>query len=502
MEHFNLDTPLLSLSGLKTATQWTARQAVEGVQIFGGIGSGKSSGSGRTLALKYLKAGFGGLVLTVKPEERAEWEKYCKLAGRKKEDLIIVSPYEKNYFNFLEYESQGTDMTENIVQVLKTVIHASEEKGSGGGGGDDFWENALDMLLFNVIDLCKLAYGHVNLQKMYEIVQSLPRKESIKESDENAYERARRIAKSNVREQVGKWCEKQDPSWIESIKVNGLFGDTLTEEISDARTLMFVEQFFTDSFMNLSEKTRSIIDFSFSGFLFRLLREPVYKLFCKYPSNFTPESSLDGKIILIDLPVKKHHKVGRDSQIMFKYIWQRAMEKRDTEENNRPVFLWADEAQNFIHELDAEFQATARSSCVATVYISQNIPNYHANMGGQKSNFRVQSFLGTLGTKIFHANADVETNKYASELIGDGAFIDTQKGMTAAGSFSSTRTQSMKIDRLVRPEAFNKLKTGGKLNDNKVEGYIHVQGNTIKDDANYSRIVLDQNYLKQQSDDY
>ena len=42
---------------------WTVRDAVRGTQIFGGIGSGKSSGSGKTLALSFLKSGFGGIIL-------------------------------------------------------------------------------------------------------------------------------------------------------------------------------------------------------------------------------------------------------------------------------------------------------------------------------------------------------------------------------------------------------------------------------------------------------
>ncbi len=45
---------------------------MRGVQIFGGIGSGKSTGSGRTLVLKYLNAGFGGIVLCGKVDERIE----------------------------------------------------------------------------------------------------------------------------------------------------------------------------------------------------------------------------------------------------------------------------------------------------------------------------------------------------------------------------------------------------------------------------------------------
>ena len=127
------------------------------------------------LALKYLAAGFGGLVLTVKPDEKDVWVDYCAKTGRTK-DLLIVEPGQDNFFNFLDYTGgTGNDfLTENIVQVLKTVINASAEK-SGGKADDPFWETALDMLIFNVIDLCKLAYGTISVQKMFEIVQSLPK---------------------------------------------------------------------------------------------------------------------------------------------------------------------------------------------------------------------------------------------------------------------------------------------------------------------------------------
>ena len=39
---------------------WRIRDACEGTMIFGGTGSGKTSGSGRTLATSFLAAGFGG----------------------------------------------------------------------------------------------------------------------------------------------------------------------------------------------------------------------------------------------------------------------------------------------------------------------------------------------------------------------------------------------------------------------------------------------------------
>lgn len=490
-----LDTPLIELAGKTGTGNWTIRHAVEGVQIFGGIGSGKTSGSGRMLALKYLKAGFGGLVLTVKPSEKDDWIKYCDLTGRRA-DLLIVEKGEHNYFNFLDYESQGEGETENVVQVLKTVIRAGEDK-EGGGGGDAFWDTALDMLIFNVIDLCKLAYGTVSVQKMFDIVQSLPTKASLgnKDKEETAFAVAFKTASRKVEAQIDAWEKKQTADTLLQLHASNTYEDAYRADIAEARVLDFVDQFFFANFLNLAEKTRSIIDFSFSGFLFRLLRDPVYSLFCSHTSTFTPEDCGKGKIILINLPVKMHHKIGRDSQILFKYIWQRAMEKRTIEKNTPAVFLWADEAQNFLHEHDADFQATARSSRIATVYISQNLPNYLSNMGGARSDNRVKGFLGTLGTKIFHANADMETNRYASDLIGDTFFEETSRTATAAGEFSSSNTKSLKIDRIVRPEAFAQLKNGGEHNGMKVEGYMHVQGSPIKDGLNHARIQFDQDYM-------
>lgn len=492
MNEFDLNTILINFpitDNKVNEINWTARHAVEGVQIFGGIGSGKTSGSGRMLALKYLSAGFGGLVLTAKPDEKELWEEYCALTGRS-DDLIIVEPGGKYFFNFLDYEAEGKGaVTENIVQVLKTVIRAGDDKGDGGST-DPFWETALDMLLFHVIDLCRLAYGKVSVKLMYEIVQSLPKPGSMPNPDKpTAYESAVLRMRDNIWPLIEKWEQEHISGRASLDDIPALYQD-----LPDARTADFVNQFFNNSFKNLNERTRSIIEFSFSGFLFQLLREPVYSLFCNNPSNFSPEDCLKGKIILLNLPVKTYHKVGRDTQIMFKYIWQRAMEKRPDAENGKPVFLWADEAQNFLHEHDAEYQATARSSRIITTYISQNLPNYHASMGGKKSEFRVKSFLGTLGTKIFHANADIETNSYASELIGDTFFEEIGRSLSFGSKDANVgNNRNLKIDKAVRPEEFSKLKTGGKAP--LVQAFIHLQAN----DPNHFIANFSQTYMKPQN---
>lgn len=501
MNNFNLDNPLLEFSGKTGNSFFTIRDAVQGTQIFGGIGSGKTSGSGRILALKYLENGFGGLVLTAKQEEKAMWQDYCLLTNRLN-DLIVIAPGSPHSFNFLEYESshkKGGSITKNIVEVLKTVIRASQEKNSQKSD-DSFWEKALDMLIYNVIDLCSLSYGKISVQKMFDIVVAAPKKIENKEKPpqkdarKNAFEMAFEAAQNKLILQIKEWEKTPAGKAAAETEDPAIFEYEILNAIPDTKVLRSIDQFFVENYKNLNDKTRSIIEFIFTGFLFHLLKEPFYSLFCRNASTITPDDCLQGKIILLDLPVKQYEAVGRDSQVMFKYIFQRAMERRNVSVNDRPVFLWADEAQHFLHEHDSEYQATARSSRICTVYISQNLPNYLANMSGDKSEHRVMSFLGTLGTKIFHANADLETNKYGSALIGQAYTEDNSSSSSMGEKPSFSRGKSFKLESMVRPEEFVRLKTGGPRNNFCVEGIVHRQGEPFPNGLNHKKVSFSQEY--------
>lgn len=302
MKSFDLDQPLIELVSQYERGCWTIRHAFEGVQIFGGIGSGKTSGSGRMLAMKYLTAGFGGLVLTVKPDEKELWQQYCRLTGRE-HDLLILEPGGPYRFNFLQFETRqsSTSSTENLVEVLKTVIRAGEQH-DAGRADDSFWETALDMLIFHVIDLCQLAYRDVSIQQLYDIVQSIPKNEegmaATGDEKAKAFQRAFEAARLRINAQIETWFASLPTAHQAALQDDSVFEDTLTNALPDARLLKFLDQFFFGTFITLSEKTRSIIDFTFSGFLFRLLRDPVYSLFCRYDSNLTPEDSLDRKSVV------------------------------------------------------------------------------------------------------------------------------------------------------------------------------------------------------------
>ena len=495
---FDLEKPLFMFSSNDNKSPFSIRDSVAGgVAVFGATSSGKTSGPGAFLARQYMAAGYGGCVLTTKNTDKDDWIKYARATNRLN-DLIIVEPGGMAFFDFLSYEasrSKASSYTQNIAETLKVVIRSSEEK-SGGKASDPFWENALDQLVFFTIELCLLAYGRLSVRLLHDIALTAPQKGKKPEPGEakTAFIKAFELAQENVDLQTFQYIDALDRYNKEKIKRPENLEPMVLANVPDAMRLKGVDQFFIETYRNLAEKTRSIVSFSWTGFLFALMQDPIYSLFCANSSTFTPEDCWKGKIVLINLPVLEYHKVGRDAQILFKYIWQKAMQRRKPGIDLRPVFLFIDEAQNFLHEFDAEYLSTARSSFIANVFMSQNLPNYYAFMGGDryKSEQRVKSLLGNFSTKIFCCNTCTETNRWASEMIGDGYTETTSRDVTVSGNFSSSRSMSYELEPMVRPELFGLLQQGGP-DDFIVETYVHRQGKLFDNGHNFKKVIFKQN---------
>lgn len=455
-EPFPLDSPLLSFTNSRNDF-WTIRDACEGVQIFGANGSGKTSGSGQAIATAYLAAGFGGLVLTAKKEERELWETYAKARGRE-QDLIIFSPDQPHGFNFLSYEmrrpGKGAGDTGNLVKLFRYILDFQQQKTSSSQ--DSYWDNALNQLLRNAIDIATAAKGSLQLSDVSDIIKTAPLSQAQLESPE--------------------WLNQS--FCLQTIRA-AFDREDLTEQ--KRRDVKAAADYWTGEFPNLAEKTRSIIVSMFTGLADNFLRGQMFNLFCN-KLTIVPEMSATGKIIILDLPVKEYGESGRLAQVLFKYLWQQAVERRNVAEKPRPVFLWADEAQNFCASYDMQFQATARASRACTVYISQNLPLYYAAFGsGDKGKQEAEALLGNLATKIFHANGDRATNDFAAETIGRSwqrrTNTNTSRSDQGGQNQSSTSSgTSESLDYDVLPREFTQLRTGGAQNNYTVEGYIFKSG--------------------------
>ncbi|MBK8091541.1 MAG: TraM recognition domain-containing protein [Verrucomicrobiaceae bacterium] len=235
-------------------------------------------------------------------------------------------------------------------------------------------------------------------------------------------------------------------------------------------------------------------------------------LFCS-ELTFGPEDTFNGKIIILNLPVKEFNELGQFAQVLFKFVWQRAVERRippgigraESHATIRPVFLWADESQFFVNSYDALFQSTARSSRACTVYLTQNLPSYFSAFGGQNSRSDAESFLGNLQTKIFHANGDPTTNNWSAESIGKtqqaSFYGGLSEAMAKAGGGSNNAGGSLILQYLVQPQEFTMLRTGGPECDFQVDSIIFQGGRrwlvTVKEKdvtKNFIRHVFPQNY--------
>ena len=263
---------------------------------------------------------------------------------------------------------------------------------------------------------------------------------------------------------------------------------------------MLVLLFYSDSFeirSRMSEKTRTTVTEMFLGIAEPFLSGILNDYFAK-GVNLLPEYTFEGKIIILDFPVKKYLDAGIYAQGIFKLLWQQATERRDINKYPTPVFLWVDESQLFITEYDQIFQTTARSSRACTVFLSQNISNYYASIGGKDPKSRVDSLLGNLSIKIFHANNDHVTNEWAANTIGkDFKEMETfNLGVAVDGnafdSNRSYRTTSKQLHYQVEPIDFISLKNGGEDNKLKVEAIVTTTSKKFSNGKNFIRMAFNQ----------
>ncbi|MEL6822323.1 MAG: type IV secretory system conjugative DNA transfer family protein [Calditrichota bacterium] len=437
----------------------TFRNLCEGVLIFGNTGSGKTSGSGQHLRTALLSYMAGGQVHTVKPEDAADWLEACRLAGRQ-EQVIHVSPESGHRFNFIEYlaaqSEQGDTLTMNITDLYITL--AEIDNTAGKSGGDPYWTAAMKQLISNAIDTVRLSGRKLTLDSIHSVINSLP--------DDVASIGRRR--------------------WQQQSECYQMLQEASSQPLTELQQhdLKMTRQYILQEWPAMGSKQRASIKQMYSSLADNLMRGTLYDMLGT-KTTFVPEYTHHGCIIILDMPVKVYGKAGRYFQLIMKRIFQDAAERRakgrEQVAQQSPVFLWADEFQNFFSKHDYQFQATARSARVASVYITQNISNLLAVIGSSGQPI-VDALSGSLVTKIFHANTDVPTQRWAADLIGKS--IQHRRNFSAgaasrAGMRSNTGA-SEQIDYKIQPSDFAGLATGGPANQYQVQAIVFNPSVTFK----------------------
>jgi hypothetical protein len=404
----DLGTPLLRLS---PEDAFTLDDACAGVHIFGGIGSGKTSGSGRMLAGAYLRAGMGGVVTVAKPEDIPLWRRYMAEHGRSASLLLFD---ENEGFNFLAYElaRQGMDGVGTVTECLMRVIDAARKSSPTAShrGGDVFWEDATREALRYTIPPLYSAQGSLCIPDIIRFVSTAP---------------------TNVKEPT-------DPEWQKRSFMYEIMDRALRcPKVSMSRgALENTIRFWAERWPAIPEKTRGNVVVTVNTTLDRFNHGRLQRAFCGR-TTLVPELSFHGAVLVLAMPTLTWNEDGVIAQQLFKYMWMRAVLSRNSLEEKhqeRPVFIFSDEAQETVSSYDFQFQSMCRASKCCTVYLTQSLPTYFAKIGGDNPRDDALALVGKFMTHIYHSNACPETNEYASRVIG--------KVLTRRGNFNSGTSRS------------------------------------------------------------
>jgi len=455
----------------------SVRDACQGVQIFGETGSGKTSGSGALLARSYLAAGLGGLVLTVKVDEIEVWRKYARETGRQ-DDLIVIGEGSNLRFNMLNYECQsdagGLGLTRNLVELFIAIDEiVARERGRSGGASEQFWQNELRKIAANAVETLRLAGEEISFRNITSII----------------------LTAAHSREELADLMWSEESFCYKIIaRIESLI-DQKKLSHADVEDWKVTRDYWRNEFPTMPEETRANVVSSFTGLVDVFLRGMLREQFCTL-SDVSLDDTFRGKIIVLNLPIKRFHDAGLIAQVVFKFIWQRAAERRTIRANTLPAFLWIDESQNFVSPREHSFLSTARGARICTVFLTQNLPNYYAQLGGDnKAEAIAQSMLGNLATKIFHNNGCIVTNRYATELFARTWQPKSSYSLAEDDDRYKLQEQtSIELLDQVIPHEFTILATGGPQNDELVEGIIHQGGRVFAaSGTNYLKVVFPQN---------
>ncbi|WP_413207587.1 type IV secretory system conjugative DNA transfer family protein [Rhodospirillum sp. A1_3_36] len=487
----SLDARLLRLG---RRDDFRLRDAVAGgVLILGGSGSGKTSSAlGPTgFARAYLKAGYGGVVCCVKPEEAASWLELAKRCGREG-DLLRFSVDGQHRFNFLDYASATVGrngMDQNLIQLLQRITEAASGLAAQGSQGRDdafFKTNAMQMVA-HALPYLRKGLGGIQLKHLHQMIISAP--QTLEMANHPGWIH-------------GSFCSRLMLRVAEMARQGDAEAERIVEEHAD---------YWLHDFPGMGERTRGSVVATLTGAIYPFLSGKLNELFCT-DTTFCPDFCQDGTIILLDINTRTFGPAGAVAQQIFKMLFQMAMERKPAGAKTRPVFCWCDEAGFVANAGDEEHLGVCRSAKVCNVFIAQDIATFAARLGNREL---ANALIGKFQTRLFFSQTDMETNRFASDIMGQmqheresrvqtdgegrngGDAIGEESG-SYSGGHSSHRGQSLSVstqkDYIFPPEAFGQqLRTGGRINRRRTDAIMVVSGRTFRaTKSNYLKVEFRQ----------
>ena len=482
-----------------TKEKYRISHALAGILIKGASRSGKTSAVAKFIIKKWFKAGFGGLFFATRVGDAQMIKKWAEESGREN-DVVVFGKDDALGFDFLEFEMRREDAggksTNTIVDhLLKIHELISNFEGMGSSKNEEpFWKNAFRTLSTNGIELKRLGGFPLSITGLRQLVL-----DGFDEEDVLRYHQLMEIlidpgAEENERNEAWTILQKwREESFFLNVFLSANERTDLDGE--EYERMQELGDYWLKQYPKLAPKTKSIVIEMLMA-VCRPFESGILKTHFTgdFSSELHPDRTIfDKKIIIVDFGVKQYGTQGVCASGIVKMIYQQAWERRDLEAegiNANPVMLYIDEFQYYInYQQDSLFTSTAGGSLVCNFLITQNIDNIIMQMGDSSPENRAKSLCGNLSTKLFCANSNYATNRWASDMIGQH-FVDAQTTSINDGNVRKSFAQVMQPK--VPLSHFMMLKTGRKENNHNVESIIIQTGRTWRDGENFQQVTFSQ----------
>lgn len=466
----SFDAPLLRWTSQDI---YTTRQLLAGgLLILGGPGSGKTSSSGQVLARAVLGLPrSGGLILAAKPDDRPMWERRFREAKRSA-DLVIFAPGQAKRFDFLDYEMRHGGQTRNITRLIMTIGETLRGSDRQQGENSDFWEREQERMLYNAIQILKVARGKVAAEDLQQFVANAPRTPE----------------------------EIRTPEWqlgFHNACLQKVYQTPQsTEDLHDGK---LATEYWLGELPRMASKTRTSIETGVNGIL-HTFNTGLVRSLVSSGSNISPDDMLRGKWILVDMCPSEWSDIGNFINAGWKYLTQKMLLRRVAAEGDSVIGLWIDEYQQFVNSFDQPFLAQSRSHLGYTVALTQNLSGLYSVLKGSHGQHQADALTSCFSHTLVHAS-DPVTAQWASSKLGKKRETFVGGSMNPGGDLwddlcgrpQFTGSFSEHYESVLQANVFmNGLRTGGLVNDCMCDAILLRNGQPFSNGQNWLAVSFSQ----------
>jgi hypothetical protein len=374
---------------------FTETSLYEHLLCLGRIGSGKTSSMwhlARAVVNKRFPDGrpkFGGSVFCSKPEDKPAWVEIFERAGV---PCRVIEPGGARC-SILDYQMKLGKSTKDIAKTLEVISESLRASRTDGDGKGEFFHTQGMRLVRYTMDIQRVGKGYIDPFETKAIINNIPMAPGDIHNEgfqKGVYYRAMQLAADQA----------------QLLTEEGRLDFELAMETLGAE------------FPALNPETKTSIISNANLFLDVFCERTVRTLFAT-DTTVTPEDTLNGQWVLVNLPISVHGDAGAFGMSAWLKLNQDAVLRRVAGPDDPGHVIWIDEAHRLITSDSSPYANECRSHKGAMVYISQSIPQFYAALGGtHKGKYMADALLGAMSTKVLFPLGDVETPEWAMNTVG------------------------------------------------------------------------------------